>query len=123
MIIITGANGQLGHAIVRKLLERVPAAEVGISVRDPGKADDLAALGVRVRRGDFADPGSLGHAFEGAAQVLIVSSNAASYGGDTLAQHRAAIAAARGAGARRIVYTSHMAAGSTSAFTPMAPPQ
>ncbi|MGD0558656.1 MAG: NAD(P)H-binding protein [Streptosporangiaceae bacterium] len=56
MIVITGATGQLGSLIVAALLERVPAAEVGISVRDPGRAADLAALGVRVRRGDFSEP-------------------------------------------------------------------
>lgn len=119
MIIVTGANGQLGRAIVEKLVERVPASQVGASVRDPEKAGDLAALGVRVRRGDFADPGSLADAFEGATQVLIVSSNASAYGGDPLAQHRAAIEAASAAGAGRIVYTSHMAASSASLFPPM----
>ena len=119
MIVVTGATGQLGRAIVQRLVERVPAHQVGASVRDPEKAADLRALGVRVRRGDFAEPESLGHAFEGATQVLVVSSNAQAYGGDPLAQHRAAIDAARTAGARRVVYTSHMAASDGSAFSPM----
>jgi len=119
MIIVTGATGQLGRAIVESLVERVPASQVGASVRDPAKASALAALGVRVRRGNFDDPASLAHAFEGATQVLIVSSNASAYGGDPLAQHRSAIEAARAAGARRIVYTSHMAASSASLFPPM----
>ena len=119
MIVVTGATGQHGRAIVEQLVARVPAGHVGARVRDPAKAADLAALGVRVRRGDFADPGSLSHAFEGASQVLIVSSNAQASGGDPLAQHRAAIAAARTTGAHRVVYTSHMAASATSAFSPM----
>ncbi len=119
MIIVTGATGLLGSAIVRHLIGRVPASGVGVSVRDPAKAVALESLGVRVRRGDFGEPESLADAFEGATQVLLVSSNAAAYGGDPLAQHRAAIAAARAAGARRIVYTSHMAAGEASAFPPM----
>lgn len=119
MIIVTGATGQLGHAIVERLVDRVPADRVGASVRDPGKAAALEALGVRVRRGDFDDPQSLRHAFEGAAQVLMVSSNARASGGDPLAQHRAAIEAAQAVGAGRIVYTSHMAASASSAFPPM----
>jgi NAD(P)H dehydrogenase (quinone) len=119
MIIVTGATGHLGRLIVKQLLARLPAGQVGVSVRDPAKAADLAALGVRVRRGDFAEPESLLHAFEGGTQVLVVSSNAAAYGGDPLAQHRAAIDAARTAGAGRIVYTSHMGASATSAFPPM----
>ena len=119
MIIVTGASGQLGRTIVEKLVERIPASQVGASVRDPKKASDLAALGVRVRQGDFDDPASLSDAFEGATQVLIVSSNAAASGGDPVAQHRAAIEAARAAGAGRIVYTSHMAASRVSLFPPM----
>ena len=56
MIIITGGTGRLGAQIVDRLLDRVPADRVGVSVRDPGRAGDLAARGVRVRRGDFTDP-------------------------------------------------------------------
>jgi NAD(P)H dehydrogenase (quinone) len=119
MIVVTGATGELGHAIVVSLLKRIGPSRVGVSVRNPGKAGDLAALGVRVRQGDFDDSEGLVQAFEGAEQVLLVSSNARSYGGDTIAQHRAAIDAARAVGARRIVYTSHMAASRTSAFPPM----
>ena len=119
MIIVTGATGQLGRAIVEKLLGRVPADQVGVSVRDPAKAADLARAGVRVRRGDFADPDSLRAAFEGAKQLLLVSSNARANGGDTLAQHRAAIEAARAVGVDRVVYTSQMAASATSLFPPM----
>ncbi len=119
MIIVTGATGQLGRAIVEHLVRRVPASQVGVSVRDPAKAGDLAALGVKVRRGDFAEPASLAQAFEGATQLLMVSSNASAQGGDPIAQHRAAIEAAGAAGVRRIVYTSHMAASSVSAFPPM----
>ncbi len=118
MIIVTGATGQLGHAIVERLVERVPAHQVGVSVRDPAKARSLEALGVRVRRGDFEDGASLRHAFEGASQVLIVSSNARASGGDPLAQHARAIAAAIDAGVERIVYTSQMAASATSRFPP-----
>jgi NAD(P)H dehydrogenase (quinone) len=119
MIVVTGASGQLGHAIVERLVERVPAQQIAASARDPDKARSLALLGVSLRQGDFSDPGSLNTAFEGATQVLIVSSNARATGGDTLAQHRAAIAAARAAGAKRIVYTSHMACSAKSAFPPM----
>lgn len=119
MIIVTGATGQLGRQVVQQLVGRVPASMIGASARDPGKATDLEAIGVRVRQGDFTDSESLAHAFEGATQVLIVSSNAAASGGDPLVQHRHAIDAARRAGARRIVYTSHMAASRSSDFPPM----
>ena len=117
MIVVTGATGNLGSRIVRELLERMPATEVGVSVRDTAKAAELASLGVRVRRGDFTDPGSLAHAFESATQVLVVSSNAS--GDSAVAQHRTAIDAAVEAGAERVVYTSHQASAAESLFAPM----
>ena len=118
MIIVTGATGQLGHAIALQLVARVPANQVGVSVRDPKKAADLEALGIRVRHGDFDNPESLRHAFEGANQILIVSSNAGASGGDPIPQHRTAIEAAQAVGALRVVYTSQMAASHSSAFPP-----
>lgn len=117
MIIITGATGQLGRAVVEQLLKRTPASGIGVSVRDPQKASDLAALGARVRRGDYRDAASLEQAFEGATQVLIVSANSA--GDHAVEQHQTAIDAARLAGARRVLYTSQMGADAASAFPPM----
>jgi len=117
MLIVTGANGKLGRLVVESLLQRVPAAQLGVSVRDPAQAADLAAKGVRVRRGDFADPASLAGAFEGASQVLVISSNSA--GAEAVRHHRGAILAAKAAGAGRILYTSHVGASPTSAFQPM----
>jgi uncharacterized protein YbjT (DUF2867 family) len=117
MIVVTGATGQLGSAVVERLLTRQPATEIGVSVRDPDKAGALAERGVRVRRGDYEDAASLAHAFEGAAQVLLVS--AAATGEAALRLHRTAIGAARAAGVRRIVYTSHMGANPASPFAPM----
>lgn len=117
MIIVTGANGKLGRAIVEQLLTRVPADQIGVSVRDTEKAHGLAEQGVRVRQGDFDDPASLAYAFEGASQVLIVSSN--SSGELAVQHHRTAIDAAKKVGVRRILYTSHMGASPTSLFPPM----
>ena len=117
MIIVTGANGRLGRAVVEDLLERVPAAQVAVSVRDPEQARGLEERGVRVRRGDFADPASLAHAFEDASQVLIVSTD--SIGEAAVGGSRGAIEAAKAAGARRILYTSHMGANPASPFAPM----
>ena len=38
MIIVTGANGKLGRAVVKQLLKRVSAEHIGVSVRDPNQA-------------------------------------------------------------------------------------
>jgi len=117
MIIVTGASGQLGREIAPRLPERVPAAQLGVSVRHPEKAQELEERGIRVRRGDFTDAASLAQAFEGAAQVLIVS--AGTTGDAAIRQHRTAIDGAKAAGARRILYTSHTGANPNSPFPPM----
>lgn len=114
MIIVTGATGRLGSAIVDQLLTRVPADTIGVSVRDVGKARALAERGVRVRAGDFSDPGTLEHAFDGAEQVLVVS--AAIRGPAAGQANRQAIDAAIRAGATRVLYTSHQAASADSLF-------
>ncbi|NUP47095.1 MAG: NmrA family NAD(P)-binding protein [Catenulispora sp.] len=116
MIIVTGATGRLGSRVVADLLDRLPAEQVGVSVRDPAAAAALAARGVRVRAGDFTDPTSLDHAFEDAEQVLVIS---ASIRGPQAAEaSKAAIDAAIRVGANRVLYTSHQAASPASQFDP-----
>ncbi|MHC2003005.1 NmrA family NAD(P)-binding protein [Methylobacterium sp. CM6241] len=105
--------------MVEQLLRLMPPDRIVATTRDPGKADGLVRAGVGVRHGDYAKPDTLLTAFEGATQVLIVSSNGERTGADVVAQHRSAVEAARAVGARRVVYTSHMGAGSSSAFPPM----
>ena len=51
MIIITGANGQLGRVAVEQFLACVPAEQGGVSVRNPEKTRELEESGVRVHRG------------------------------------------------------------------------
>lgn len=116
MIVVTGAAGQLGQAVVKGLLTRLPADRIVASVRDPAKATAFAERGVSVRAGDFAEPDGLVAAFAGAEQVLIVS--VGKVGKAALQLHRAAIQAARTAGARRVLYTSHMGARASSLFVP-----
>ena len=116
MIVITGATGALNGATVDSLLTRVPPGEVVVAVRDPAKAQRFADLGVGVRRADYADPGSMPAAFEGADQLLLVSSN--DPGADTVSLHRAAVEAAAAVGVGRILYTSHQGAALDSPFAP-----
>lgn len=116
MIVVTGASGHLGRQVVEGLLQHLPASQLGVSVRDVSKAADLQARGVRVRHGDFAHPETLAGAFEGVEQLFLVSVN--KFGDEAVQQHRHAIAAAKQAGARRILYTSHQAADPAGIFVP-----
>ncbi|MFD5651338.1 NAD(P)H-binding protein [Streptomyces sp. NPDC127039] len=108
MIIVTGATGGLGGTTVEHLLKRVPADEIGVSVRDTAKARHLADRGVRVRQGSYEDPAALRDSFAGAEQVLLVSGNDPA--ADIAGLHRNAVEAAVAAGVRRIVYTSQQGA-------------
>ncbi|MFH8534795.1 NmrA family NAD(P)-binding protein [Streptomyces tendae] len=116
MIVVTGATGALNGATVEHLLKRLPAERIGVSVRDVAKAQHFADRGVRVRQGSYEDPAALRHSFEGAEQVLLVSSNDPH--ADAVALHRVGIEAAVAAGAGRILYTSHQGAGADSPFHP-----
>ena len=116
MIVITGATGALNSATVDLLVGRIGPEDVAVTVRDLDRGEPFAQRGVQVRRADYADPESLPAAFEGADQLLLVSSN--DRGADTLALHAAAIDAAVRAGVGRLLYTSHQGAARQSPFAP-----
>ena len=116
MIVVTGATGQLGRSIVDNLLDRMPGGRIVASVRDPATVAAFIAKGVTVRSGDFAMPEELVTAFAGATQVLVTSVD--KLGEYALKMHRDAITAACAAGARRVLYTSHMGARPDSPFVP-----
>jgi len=104
-VVITGATGGLGSDVIAQLRRLAPPSELGVSVRMPEKAEALSAAGIRVRRGDFAEPASLDHAFDGARRVLLVSTRTA---GNVrrFREQRNAIDAAIRSGVEHIFYTS-----------------
>jgi NAD(P)H dehydrogenase (quinone) len=116
MMIITGATGALNGATVDHLLARVPATEIVVVARDVAKARRFADLGIEVRHGDYADAASLPRAFEGADQLLLVSSSDPR--ADAVGLHRTAIDAAVAARVGRILYTSHQGAAVDTPFAP-----
>lgn len=105
MIVITGANGAFGRQVVERLLSRVPAEELAVSVRDPS-ASPFAARGVAVRQADFDRPQTLAAAFAGAGTVLINGTNYGTAPADRARQQAGVLRAALDAGATRIVVTS-----------------
>ena len=103
MIVVTGANGQLGRLTIRNLLKNVPASQLVAAVRTPAKAADLAALGVQVREADYARPATLATAFAGATKLLLISSSEVGKRG---LQHAAVVDAAKASGVQLLAYTS-----------------
>jgi NAD(P)H dehydrogenase (quinone) len=110
MIVITGASGQLGRLVINELLKSVPASELVAAVRSPEKVEDLAKLGVQVRKADYTQPSTLETAFTGADKVLLISSNEV---GQRAPQHANVIAAAKTAGVGLLAYTSILHADTT----------
>lgn len=108
-LLVTGASGQLGHGVIRYLLDthKIPPARIIATTRNPESLADLAASGVVVRAADFNDAASLETAFKGADKVLIISTGDLDLkSGRRLKQHENAVAAAKNAGVSHLLYTS-----------------
>lgn len=106
--LITGASGQLGKLVLDLLLDEhhvAPSALIA-TTRKPEKLAEYAARGVTVRSANFDDPGSLQAAFAGATRLLLISTDAVAVPGQRLGQQRNAVAAARAAGVKHVLYTS-----------------
>lgn len=104
MILVTGATGQLGKLVITGLLARGIAADgIVAAVRSPDKADDLAQLGVVVRKADYTDQASLKAAMVGVKRVVLVSSSEV---GQRAPQHQNVIDAAKENAIELLAYTS-----------------
>ena len=102
-ILVTGATGGLGKAVVDNLLKTVSPSQVSVLVRDPAKAASLQAQGVAIKQGDYNDYASLVAAFAGIDKLFLVSGNDIA---NRVPQHTNAINAAKEAGVQHVVYTS-----------------
>lgn len=109
MIVVSAATGEYGRLVVDRLLDRVPAAQVAVAVRDVGKATDMADRGVEVRYGDYDEPDSLRQAFKGADRLLFISGPSEGLG-ERVDQHRGVVEAVRDAGVGHVAYTSGLGA-------------
>jgi NAD(P)H dehydrogenase (quinone) len=100
---LTGASGQLGRATADELLRRLEPDQIVLVTRRPDELDRYARAGASVRHGDFDDPPSLLDAFRGIERLLLISAVDMER---RVAQHQAAIDAARASGVRHVAYTS-----------------
>lgn len=107
-LMITGATGQLGQAVLTHLLKtyRVAPEAIVAGTRQPDGLAAFAAQGVETRLVDFDTPASLATAFTGIDRLLIISTSELAVPGKRLAQQTAAVAAAVTAGVKHLVYTS-----------------
>lgn len=115
MILITGASGQLGSLVLKKVKDQLPEGEKLAAIsRKAGKLAYLKKQGVETRQADYMDKNSLISAFRGVHKVFFVSGMAP--GEERIQQHRNVVSAAVLAGVRHVCYTSFFNAGLASKF-------
>jgi uncharacterized protein YbjT (DUF2867 family) len=111
MILVTGATGQHGGALLRLLSRRGIAARA--LARDPAKAAAIAVLPhVEIVQGDMARPETLVPALRGIARAILISSATP----DMLQVQSNFIDAARSTGVKHIVKLSGIAPNLDSSF-------
>ena len=103
MILVTGATGQLGTAVIKSLLEKTSANKIAALVRDESKASVLRSKGVNIQVGNYDDPATIGKAMQGIETVLLIAGTDED---NRLQQHQNVVDAAKKAGVQCIAYTS-----------------
>lgn len=101
MILVTGATGQLGGAVIKQLLTKTSSSNIVAFARDIEKASTLVDQGIEVRIGTFDDVASLDKAMVGIEKVLIIST----VDQNRFEQHKNVVDAAVKAGVNRVFYT------------------
>lgn len=104
-ILVTGASGHLGSRIV-ELLTSSYKGKIIAGSRTLDKIKKFEGKGVELRPVDFDQPEVLDQSFKGVDKLLIISTDSISVPGLRLKQHVNAIAAAKRAGVKHIIYTS-----------------
>ena len=114
MILVTGASGFIGAAVVRALLAR--REPVRVLMRPTSDRQNIDGLDVEIVEGDLLDPDTLAGTVEGCTGVYHVAADYRLWTRDPEAMFRAnvegsccIIRTAMAAGVARIVYTSSVA--------------
>jgi NAD(P)H dehydrogenase (quinone) len=115
MYFVTGASGKLGQLVAAELAKHTAPGSVTLGSRHQGKLEAFANQGFRTAVFDFDEPASLHEALKGHQRLLLISGDRPTE--ERIAQHKAAIDAAKACGITSIVYTSFTNASGRSLFT------
>ncbi len=102
-ILVTGATGFLGGAVIETLLKKIASNQINVLTRKEEKQLEYQSKGFNAFIGSYDDRHSLEKAMEGVDTVLLISSGDQ---GDRMQEHRNVIDAAKKSGVKCIAYTS-----------------
>jgi NAD(P)H dehydrogenase (quinone) len=102
MILVTGATGHVGRAVVGRLASS--GHEVAALVRDVQAAEKRLPSGIALRIADYEDPSALERAFAGIDDLVLISSDGEASA--VMRHHANAIEAVAAAKIRRVTFTS-----------------
>jgi uncharacterized protein YbjT (DUF2867 family) len=105
VVVVTGATGNQGGAVMKSLLERGQEVRAVTRTTDSAKARELANAGVTLVRASLEDTAALTKALEGATSLFAMTTP---FGGGTQAERRQGISAANAVKAAgvHLVFTS-----------------
>lgn len=103
MILVTGANGNLGSQTINFLIEQNSSEKIAGLVRSEEKGADLKENGVNIRIGGYTDYTSLQEAMQNVDTILLISSSSLE---GRVQQHENVIKTAEEAEVNHIFYTS-----------------
>jgi NAD(P)H dehydrogenase (quinone) len=102
-ILVTGATGILGNAVIEKLQTKLATNQIAIITRDESKRKVMESKGFTTFLGDYTDKQSLEKAMRTVDTVLLIS---AGDQGNRMQEHKNVIDAAANTGVQNIAYTS-----------------
>lgn len=111
LIAVTGATGEVGGRVARRLADQ--GLEQRLVIRDPARAPELEGAEV-AQASNYEASDEMEAALRGAETLFLASGEEAR---NRVEQHKSAVDAAKAAGVERIVYLSFYGASPDTAFT------
>jgi NAD(P)H dehydrogenase (quinone) len=102
-ILVTGASGHLGSAVIETLLKQIPSNQISVITRKEEKQKEFEAKGFNSFLGSYDDVSSIENAMQGVDTVLLISSGDQ---GDRMEEHKNVVDSAKKMGVKSIAYTS-----------------
>jgi NAD(P)H dehydrogenase (quinone) len=102
-LLVTGATGHLGSAVIETLLKKIPTNQISLITRSDQKRAEMERQGFNAYLGSYDNVPALEKAMDGVDTVLLISSGDQ---GDRMQEHKNVVDTAKKMGVKCIAYTS-----------------